>query len=44
MTRADLHEAFVSAFHEGETPVPVEAADIQAEVRSLIPQAINYQP
>ena len=35
MTRAEIHQLFVSEFHEGEPPVPVATPDIQRVEREL---------
>jgi hypothetical protein len=42
MTRVHIHEAFVSAFHEGETPVPVDStgiAQIERDLATVLPQS-----
>jgi hypothetical protein len=42
MTRADIHQLFVSEFHQGEPPVPVAAPDIQRverELATVLPQS-----
>jgi hypothetical protein len=36
MTRASIHEAFVSAFHRGENQGPVDFAEIQRIERELV--------
>ncbi len=42
MTRAEIHQAFVSEFHQGEPPAPVSASDIQRveeEFVTVLPQS-----
>jgi hypothetical protein len=42
MTRTEIHQLFVSEFHQGEPPVPVTAPDIQRverELATILPQS-----
>ena len=42
MKRPEIHQLFVSEFHQGQTPVPVAASDIQRveqELVTILPQS-----